>query len=165
MVGWPRSTTVDALLRLTLALLAAAGGLLGYRVVSRPALGLDVPQTASVPDSEPIAGHPSKPLGWYAPIWQRDLRQPPIPPPVETEPQTPQAPRRPLPRLLGTFVESDARWAHFATRDGRTRVCKVNESIEDFRVAAIEPGRAQLTHGGSMHWVEVPRPKSYGPSE
>jgi len=165
MVGLPRSTTVHALLRLTMGLLLAAVCLLGYRAITRPTVEIGAPQTSTMPDSRPIAEYPLKPVDWYAPIWQRDLRQPPIPPKLDKKANTPQAPPPSLPRLLGTFVEPDTCWAHFLTSDGRMRVCKVNETIGTFRVVAVEPGRAQLALGADLHWVDVPRPKSRGSSQ
>ncbi len=97
-------------------------------------------------------------LAWYAPLWERDLKQPPIPPPV-SEPQERSVDTGPLPTLLATLIEPEGRYAHFAGPSGRARLKSVDETIDRFRVRAIEPGRVQLEDNGQIIWVEIPRPK------
>ncbi len=138
-------------------------GLLGvvivsvYRALARPAP--QVPKPVSTRAAEPaVTDVPdSRPLAGYAPIWQRDLRQPPIPPVVQADAPPPETPPPPLPRLLGTFVEPQERWAYFLTLDGHTRTYQTDESVNGYRIVAIEPGRAQLAAAGQVHWVTLPR--------
>ena len=162
MVTRLRSPTVDTVLRLGQWGLLAAACVLCARAATRPAITAADPPRPPTSKPTAIAEESSKPLEWYAVIWQRDLRQPPVPPKTDAEQQTPEPPPVPLPKLLGTFVEQDDRWAHFVTDDGKTRICKLNDAIAAFRVLAIEPGRAQLANGADRHWVEVPKPDGPG---
>lgn len=162
MVASFRSSSIDAALRVGQVVLVLAVCAVGYRAVTRPAIPAATPPetvTASVA-SATVAE--SRPLEWYSVTWQRDLRQPPIPPNVETTEADRQALPPSLPRLLGTFIEADQCWAHFVRPDGRTRVCRVEATIGEFRVVAVETGRAQLAYGEERYWVEVPRPDTLG---
>jgi hypothetical protein len=116
------------------------------------------PANAQVPPATPenmIYG-----LSFYQPLWQRDLRQPPIPPspPAPLEAPPPPPPLE-LPRLVGTFVEAGAAYGHFEMRDGRTRIQSLDSKLEGYDVAAIQDGKAKLTHGSNEYWLEVPRHK------
>lgn len=110
-----------------------------------------------VPEGPPLA-EATRGLDWYAPLWERDLRQPPIPP-TPAAPQRPAAPRESLPKLVTTFVETDHRYAHFLDAQGKMRFCAVDERIGAYRVAAIESGRARLIDGAYDVWVEMPKPE------
>lgn len=100
-------------------------------------------------------------LAWYAPLWKRDLKQPPIPRKV-VESTKEAVPSGPLPTLLATFVEPSARYAHLIGHDGKAEMKKINDSIDRFVVLAIEPGRVQLQSGDGVVWVEMPEPKDDG---
>lgn len=94
-------------------------------------------------------------LAWYAPLWERDLKQPPIPP-VAPPPVAPSAPIQ-LPILLATLVESQGRYAHFQGRSGLAEMKGLNETIDRFKVRAIEPGRVQLEGDSGLVWVQIPK--------
>lgn len=99
-----------------------------------------------------------RPLSGYAPLWDRDLRQPLFESTATVEP-APAAPPE-LPVLVGTIVEPGRRFAHLRTPDGRTLVRPVNARIESYEVMAIESGRVQLRHGSDAYWISVPRPEA-----
>jgi len=121
-------------------------------------------QAAATSEQSNPRAERTMPLKWYAPIWQRDLRQPPIPPPVKPalKPKKKSKPPPPLPRLLGTFVEDERRWAHFAGAGGKQRVLRTGAVIDRYTIVAIEPGRVQLQNADDLRWVEVPKPKPKG---
>ena len=96
-------------------------------------------------------------LAWYAPLWERDLKQPPIPPAAPTEPEAAPASSGPVPRLLATLVEPAGSCAHLIGRQGAVELKAVGDLIDGFRVTAIEPGRVQLDDGKRTIWIEVPR--------
>lgn len=108
--------------------------------------------------TEPAVVEERRGLDWYAPLWQRDLRQPPIPP-AQPAPQRPAEGREPLPKLVTTFVERESRYAHFLDPQGKLRFCGLDERVGSFRVAAIEPGRARLVDGDFAVWIEMPKPE------
>jgi hypothetical protein len=95
-------------------------------------------------------------LGWYAPMWERNLKQPPVPRNVETSPQ-PQQPPSPLPALVATLVEPKGSYAHFSA-GGRLELKGVNETVAGYRIVSIEPGRVQLEQDQRLVWLELPKP-------
>jgi hypothetical protein len=108
------------------------------------------------PQSDPVDGLP--PLSEYSPIWQRDLRQSPLPPEARTAKDTaPPKPPVPLPRLLGTFSEQADAWAHLVGHKGRSRILRTGDRITGYTLVTIEPGRVQLQNGSREYWVEVPK--------
>lgn len=96
-------------------------------------------------------------LAWYAPLWERDLKQPPIPPATPAEPEEPATPSGPIPQLLATLVEPAGNYAHLVGRQGTVELKAVGDHIDGFRITAIEPGRVQLEDGERTVWIEVPR--------
>lgn len=143
-------------LRILRALLGAAVPLTAvlwwWTTPTSPPLPSDDPQTTV---SEPGPPPAARDLAWYAPLWERDLRQPPIPPaPLAAPPGA--APAQTMPRLVATFVEGGVRFAHFTDGNGRAQLKAIDESVGRFRVAAIEPGRVQLADGADAVWLEVP---------
>lgn len=98
-------------------------------------------------------------LAWYSPLWTRNLKEPPIPKEIPQSAPTPEPPRN-LPVLLATLVESEGRYAHFASPSGNPRLRSVDELIDDYRVLAIEPGRVQLQRSNKLVWVEIPKTAS-----
>jgi hypothetical protein len=94
-------------------------------------------------------------LDWYAPLWERDLKQPPIPP-SPAPPSVVAVPVELAPTLLATFVETGACYAHFSDRNGRVELKSVDEDVGGYRVSAIEPGRVRLVSGERELWLEVP---------
>lgn len=136
-------------------------GVIWLAIPSSPGQSIDLPTVASIhADSEApvLTGPQLLELSNYRPLWERDLRQPPIPP----EPKPAVAPTRPppqeLPRLVGTFIDAETAYGHFETRDGRLRVRSLEDDLEGYQVAAVEQGRAKLTLGAKEYWIEVPRP-------
>lgn len=116
---------------------------------------LDNPEVqTSVQEAEENQEHT---LSWYAPLWQRDLKQPPIQPATSTEPEGASAPSGPVPKLLATLVEPAGSYAHLIGRQGAVELKAVGDLIDGFRIAAIEPGRVQLDDGKRTIWIEVPR--------
>ncbi|MEK6674124.1 MAG: hypothetical protein AABZ47_00550 [Planctomycetota bacterium] len=96
-------------------------------------------------------------LEFYAPLWERDLKQPPIPASSISPPPIP--PKESLPSLLATFVAPDGRYAHFSDGNGRVAFKTVEDEVSGFRVATIEPGRVRLINGTLDLWLEVPKPR------
>jgi hypothetical protein len=135
-------------------------------VVALPVVALGF--LVSAPDAEPeqLAKTPHataaapietrRELAWYAPLWERDLRQPPIPPAPAPEPTQPVTPSE-APRLVATFVDERSRFAHLMDRDGKLLFKEINDEIGGYRVAAIEPGRVELATGTRTLWIEVPK--------
>ena len=95
-------------------------------------------------------------LSWYAPLWQRDLKQPPIAEKQAEKPSNVAKPAGPVPTLLATFVDSQVRYAHFRDDRGRVHMKAIDESIDHYRVHAIEPGRVKLQNGDGAIWVDIP---------
>ena len=95
-------------------------------------------------------------LAWYAPLWERDLKQPAI---SKQGPAPAPTVEGPVPTLLATLVEPDGRFAHLVGRSGNPQMKTIDESIDQFRVRAIEPGRVQLQTGERQVWVEIPKSK------
>ena len=152
----PRICGALKALRLILVIaLPASLVVLWPRPLKPPALA-----TAASPvvgQTETDAGQPD--LDWYAPLWQRDLKQPPIPQnPTEPSPD-PATAAGPVPTLVATFVETQGRYAHLRDQSGRLRMKAIDEVIGRYRVAAIEPGKVQLQSGATSVWIEMPRNK------
>lgn len=97
-------------------------------------------------------------LAWYSPLWTRNLKESPIPEIGATASTTPEPPRN-LPVLLATLVEPQGCFAHFASANGVPRLRGLQESIDNYVVKDIQPGRVQLQVGDATVWVELPRPK------
>lgn len=116
------------------------------------------PASTESPDSALPFASTEPDLNWYAPLWERDLRQPPIPPTPTPDPIPQRIPAE-APRLVATFVDARMRLAHLLDRQGRLQFSEVNDDIGGYRVGAIEPGRVELIAGDSKLWIEVPLPK------
>ena len=125
-----------------------------WPTVPDPSLGAP----SDAPAIAPSTGHvqTNHDLAWYAPLWERDLKQPPIPPTTAPSAQ-PEVADGPVPTLLATCVEQNARYAHLRFTDGRVRMTRVGDSVGRFRIAAIEQGRVRLIDGESGLWIEIPR--------
>ena len=95
-------------------------------------------------------------LAWYSPLWTRNLKEPPLPKDVPQPAVTPEPPKN-LPVLLATLVETQGRYAHFASPSGPPRLRGVDEVIDDYRVLEIEPGRVKLQRSNQLVWVEIPK--------
>lgn len=142
---------------------AALGvGVIWLAIPSGPGQSTDLPTIESirVDAGAPVPTGPQLlDLEAYRPLWQRDLRQPPIPP----EPKPAELPQRPpppeLPRLVGTFIDAETAYGNFETRDGRLRVRSVEDEVAGYRVVAIEQRRAKLVLGAKEYWIELPRAK------
>lgn len=133
--------------------LAAVSLLLAAVLTTEPQM--KVADTVAEEAADESASYTSHPLSWYAPLWQRDFRQSPVPSDVTERPEA--TPPSELPRLLGTFVEPDRQFAHFRTESGKTCVRTINGTVDAYRVVAIQTGRAQLRHGAESYWIEAPR--------
>lgn len=137
-------------------------------IVSIPVYGLTAWRTwptapnVTMPSSKPksVANSDThaqaKPLDWYAPLWQRDMNQSPVPKAVPSPAPSP-AVTAAAPILLATFVDGDHRYAHLRGASGHVHFTEVEESVDRFRVMAIEPGRVQLKKGQAELWIELPR--------
>ncbi len=96
-------------------------------------------------------------LAWYAPLWQRDLKQPPIPSVAKQLIKREES--GPTPTLIATLVEPKGRFAHLRGKTGRLQLKGIDEYVDDFQVRAIEPGRVQLQNGHGVFWVTIPKSK------
>ena len=96
-----------------------------------------------------------QPLSWYAPLWQRDLRQ-------SLQPQAPvvaQAdPAIELPKLLGTFLEQDRVYAQLLTTDGRAKLYASGDAVGPFTLTVVESARVCLRQGTDEYWLKLPQP-------
>ncbi|MBE7455112.1 MAG: hypothetical protein HS102_07875 [Planctomycetia bacterium] len=139
----------------------AAAPYVFWRLSRVPPLTVDasVPTDASTGEPASIPEHHD--LTWYAPLWERDLKQPPLPPTEEAKPVP--TPARPAPSVLATFVQSEESYAHLVGRAGEAELLAVDDSLDGYRLVAIEPGRVQLELGGERFWVEMPQPKGVEP--
>ena len=162
MVNCVTPSRVNRLLAGVQVLAIGGAGLIAWMAFLAPdsgALPDNAPSGDSTYSSETLESADRLPsLATFAPLWQRDLRQPPIPPatPEPTPPSTPAPPR--LPKLLGTFLDDEGRWAQLAGPRDRPRMARVNEKIGKFTVASIEPGRLELRYRSQSYWIEIERP-------
>lgn len=139
---------------LSVVLLIGTALLLVDAVTTKP---FEIPplQPNAVPDALPTTAQDLHDLAWYAPLWQRDLRQPLYDDPT---PVTEPAPPAPLPELLGTFAEADQTFGHFKTAEGKTFIRSAPGMVGEYKVLIVEAGRARLKNGESTYWVETPKP-------
>jgi len=150
-------TRVDVI---CLGLKAARGLLLGAIPTSVVLVWLYMPQAptlkAAVIESSPVL--PSEPasesLAGYAPLWQRDLKQPPIPRSNDEQPIR-RPPSAPLPRLVATFMETGRGYAHLIDNSGHGRFAGVGDMVDEFQVMAIEQSRVQLQSGDRIEWISL----------
>ena len=101
----------------------------------------------------------TKPLSWYAPVWTRDLRQPPFEPrPIKevVKPKKPAPPAPPSVRLLGTVVEANKRFGLFVDSKNKLLVCRPNDTIDGYMVMAIERGKAEIKNQQRSAWLKMP---------
>lgn len=138
-------------------LLVAAAGLLwqAWRAHGPSIPNVEEPAQENTAISE---AQTIRPLSGYAPLWERNLRQPLFESTATAEP-APAAPPE-LPVLVGTIVEPGRRFAHLRTPEGRTLVKPVSAVVESYEVIAIESGRVQLRRGSNEYWISVPRPET-----
>lgn len=133
-----------------------------YRLLVPPPVAVTAPLFPPVASTQPAPAIEDRSLSWYAPIWQRDLRRPPVDPVVERAAPKRQ-PRKPEPlrlSLLGTVVEPDARYAVFRDGQGHIVVKRCRDEIDKFTIARIDRGRAELTRGDRTVVVKVPNYES-----
>lgn len=145
-----------------LGLKLARGLLVASLPISIVLVWLHVPQAPTL-EAAPVEASlvlPSEPasrsLADYAPLWQRDLKQPPIPRPIE-EKSDPTPPSAPLPRLVATFIETGRGYAHLIDNSGHTRFAAVGDVIDEFRMMAVEESRVQLQSGDRIEWILLPK--------
>ena len=103
-----------------------------------------------------------KPLSSYSPLWNRNLRQSPLPPTIAetTTKQNQLQLQQLLPVLMGTFVEGTGGWAHLASPRNRLIVAKQNDVVDGYELVSIEPGKVQLQYGTDSFWLEIKQPES-----
>lgn len=156
------------------ALLASQGVLAlaiawaAYRLVVMPELTMPNRPVASTPTSQPVPLADAHPLAWYAPIWQRDLRQPPVDPAPKAAPRKRKRMPKPEPvrvTLLGTIVERDQRFGVFRNEQGVIVVKRLQDEIDQFTIARIDRGRAELVRGSRTVRITVPGYEAIGPEE
>ena len=154
MVGLLRLHWINRLLYVT-----QGGLILATCYVVLQALAGPKPQISPAgPVVEPLLTASStntlKPLSWYAPLWQRDFRQEPLP---STEHVDQEAPPPELPRLLGTFVEREKIYAQFLTRAGSLRLYGHGQVVDAYEIVAIEAKRVCLRANDTDYWLELPK--------
>ena len=96
-------------------------------------------------------------LEWYAPLWQRDLKQPPVPTEEASPTDRSTEPNAPVPALLATFVDASESYAHLRDNTGRVQLKAVADTIDRYRVDSIQPGRVRLSDGTRTVWVQLPK--------
>ncbi len=162
MVGPGRHQAVCLTLSTLRALLVAAVPVsVGFLWVTAPKACTEAGDTVETTPTVANA-QTSHELAWYAPLWQRDLKQPPVPPVVTVKTKKPEPPKGPVPTLEATLVDSQGRFAHLRDRSGRLRLRGIGDSIDRFVVRAIEPGRVQLEREDRLVWVDLPHPNRKG---
>ena len=151
---WARPSLLASQGVLALAIAWAA-----YRVVVVPELTVSNRPVESTPTSQPVPLADAHPLAWYAPIWQRDLRQSPVDPAPKATPPKPKRKPKPEPvrvTLLGTIVERDQRYGVFRNEQGHIVVKRLQEEIDQFTIVRIDRGRAELVRGLRIVRITVP---------
>ena len=154
MNRWARPALLASQGALALAIAWAA-----YRVVIVPELTVSIRPVDSTPTSQPVPLVDAHPLAWYAPIWQRDLRQPPVDPAPKAAPPKRKPKPKPEPvrvTLLGTIVERDQRYGVFRNEQGHIVVKRLRDEIDRFTIARIDRGRAELVRGSRIVRITVP---------
>ncbi len=155
MVGPLQLRWINRLLCLLIGACAISALLVVGHAVTAPALDstlLGKPVAAA----EELTDHRRlKPLSWYAPLWQRDLRQ-------SLQAQAPlvaQAdPAIELPKLLGTFLEQERVYAQLETADGRAKLYASGDTVGPFTLTVVESTRVCLRQGTDEYWLELPQP-------
>ena len=145
--------------------LALAIAWAAYRVVVVPELTLSSHPVESAPTSQPVQSADVRSLTWYAPIWQRDLRQPPVDPAPKAAPPKRKQKPRPEPvrvTLLGTIVERDQRFGVFRDEQGHIVVKRLQDQIDQFTIARIDRGHAELVRGSRIVRITVPGYEAIG---
>lgn len=138
--------------------LVAGMSLLVHRLVADRDTLVLAPETQASAATPPNDTLEDRPLSWFAPIWQRDLRRPPVDPVVKN-PRKNKPIKKPEPlrlTLLGTVVEPDARYAVFRNGDGHIVVKRLHDEIDRYTIARIDRGRAELVQGTQTVAVTVP---------
>lgn len=116
----------------------------------RPELGTPPPPAQQAEPAAPAAPE----LAWYTPLWERDLKQPPVPPQA---PPAAAMPESGLPTLLATCVSPQAHLVHFIDSGGKIRMRSAGQRIEGYVILTIEAGRVELQRGEQRVWLDVPR--------
>ena len=148
-----------ALVVVQVACLAAIPAVL-WKLVRVAPLAVDASLPAPGAAEDVPAGIEKHALAWYAPLWERDLKQPPIPPaPASVTPAAPRA----APSVLATFVSREQPYAHLIGQAGKAELLTLDDVLDGFRLVAIEPGRVQLESGRERVWIEMPKPKGLEP--
>lgn len=146
-------------LLLTEILLVLAGiAVVGLVFRSRPAL-VTATSPTTAPATRPAAVVSNPALAWYAPIWTRDLRQPPIEPKpsgIAVAPQPAPPPPPPKIKLLGTVVEPGDCYGLFADEAGRLTLKRLDEHVGEYRVRQVERGKAQIEGPAGQVWLTMP---------
>ncbi|MCZ6654718.1 MAG: hypothetical protein O7D91_17040 [Planctomycetota bacterium] len=157
MVGPLQLHWINRLLCLLIGVCAIGTLLVVGRAVTAPALdstllGKPVAAAEEVTDHRRL-----QPLSWYAPLWQRDLRQS-----LQTQVQAPAVaqadPAIELPKLLGTFLEQESVYAQLETADGRAKLYASGDAVGPFTLTVVESTRVCLRQGTDEYWLELPQP-------
>lgn len=153
-----RLVTALTCLQVVLAVLIAAAG---WSIINPKPPFLKSQQVEPQSPDAPIEAAANRrdlpPLETFAVLWQRDLRQPLTDPVAKPDPTPTPTPKRPLPRLLSTFVSGERDLAQIAPVSGPPRIVGLNETIDGYNVSAIETGRLLLRHGKNEYWIEIQR--------
>ncbi len=141
--------------------LLAGGAVVLIVLIFRPAATSDVASTMP-PTAEQVPAVPDEPLrelAWFAPLWHRDLQQELFPPSQAAQESEPPPPPKPLPVLLGTFIEADRQFAHLRNNAGRIQVLTVGDDVDGYAISAIERGSVMLLRGAATYRLELQQPK------
>ena len=156
MVGPLQLRWINRLLCLLIGACAIDTLLVVGHAVTAPALDSTL-LGKPVAGAEEVTDHRRlQPLSWYAPLWQRDLRQS-----LLSQPQAPVAESDPaieLPTLLGTFLEQDRVYAQLLTADGRAKLYASGDAVGPFTLTVVESTRVCLRQGTDEYWLELPQP-------
>ncbi len=157
MVAAGRTKWVQRGLTAAQYVLLLAVGLAAWRLVAPPAVPSAVHTAKPAVTTRTADASEAHPLSWYAPIWERDLRRPPVDPVADTKRKAKKPKPKPLRlALLGTVIEPADRYAVFRKEDGHIVVKRVRDDVDRFTIAGIDRGRAELVRGERRVNITVP---------
>lgn len=114
-------------------------------------------EASTEPSAPTVTAQATHDLSWYAPLWQRDLKQLPVPQKKADQSTPRNVASPPVPQLLATFVDARASYAHFKDHNGQVQLRGIDEVIDRYRVSSIEPGKVRLHDNAGDVLVEIPR--------
>jgi len=116
-------------------------------------------RTAATVSAATQPARTSRPLGYYAVIWQKDLRRPLYdPPPVAVIRKKPAKSKLRI-KLVGTVIEPGFSYAIVKTDSGQTRLVAVGQSAEGAEVVSVRDGTATIRFAGEVRQLTVEKDK------